>query len=98
MRLAATARITGRGGLRNCRHRTSSHDRRWTGGVTGEVRVAASRRDDDRQVPPGRKRLRGVGGEETDALEEALQLLLARPEPDADPQRVDERQGASDRE
>src|SRR6188508_2389435 len=89
-RLAATARTTGRGAFRNCRHRISAHDRCRIGrsSVTAE----------DRERPTGGQRLRRVTGKQLDAPEEPVELRLRREEPDADPERVDERDGAGDRE
>ena len=102
-RLLITARNTGRGARRNWRQRTSTKPRRRTSGRSDARRrgaggTAAASSPQDGERPPRRDRLGRVGGEQLDALGEPLELLLGVPEPDRDPDRVDRRQVADDRE
>ena len=96
IRLAATARTTGRGALRNWRQRTSAHER-WRTGRDGRAAVAGRSivsLAQDRQRPARRDRLGRVRGEQLDGAGEPLELLVRGEEADADPERVEARRSS----
>src|SRR4051794_6039124 len=98
-RLLATARTTGRGALRNWRHRTSTKPRRRTSGravAPSGDRLAIAAQDGERAA--GRDRLGRVRGEELDRPGERLELRLRVPEAHRDADRVDRRDVPQDRE
>ena len=97
LRLAATARTTGRGALRNWRQRTSAHERARPAARDGSGRsVIHSPRI--ASVAPRRERLGRVRRQQLDRLGEPLELLLGGEEADADPERVEAGDRPGDRE
>src|SRR5688500_8119228 len=59
---------------------------------------ARTSRGDDRERAARRDRFGRVGGQQAYAVEEPVELVLGGPEADADPERIDQRQGAGDGE
>ena len=101
VRLAATARTTGRGAFRNWRQRMPAQERvddvprRSCLGHPPLIDVTVAK---DRQRPARRDRLGAVGGEQLDRTGKPLELLLRGEETDADPDRIEAHDRPGDRE